>query len=29
MTEPGPNATDAELADYDQHRDLTNWSESA
>ncbi|MGQ0773186.1 MAG: plasmid mobilization protein [Pseudonocardiales bacterium] len=28
MTEPGPNATDAELADYyDQHHDLTDWSE--
>ena len=28
MTEPGPDATDAELADhYDQHRDLTGWSE--
>ena len=28
MTEPGPHATDAELADYyDQHRDLTDWSQ--
>jgi hypothetical protein len=28
MTEPGPDATDAELADYyDQHRNLTGWSE--
>lgn len=28
MTEPGPRATDAELADYyDRHRDLTDWSE--
>jgi hypothetical protein len=28
MTEPGPGATDAELADhYDRHRDLTDWSE--
>lgn len=28
MTEPGPGATDAELADYyDQHRDLTDWGE--
>ena len=28
MTEPGPEATDAELADYyDQHHDLTDWSE--
>lgn len=26
MTEPGPEATDAELADYyDSHRDLTTW----
>ncbi len=28
MTEPGPAATDAELADYyGQHRDLADWSE--
>lgn len=28
MTEPDPNATDAELAGYyDRHRDLTDWSE--
>lgn len=28
MTEPGPAATDAELADYyDQHRNLSDWSE--
>jgi len=28
MTEPGPDATDAELAEYyDQHRDVTGWSE--
>lgn len=28
MTEPGPGATDAELANYyDQHHDLTGWSE--
>ncbi|MGH3781703.1 MAG: plasmid mobilization protein [Pseudonocardiaceae bacterium] len=28
MTEPGPAGTDAELAEYyDQHRDLTDWSE--
>jgi hypothetical protein len=28
MTEPGPGATDAELADYyNQHRDLSDWSE--
>jgi predicted DNA binding CopG/RHH family protein len=28
MTEPGTEATDAELADYyDRHRDLTTWGE--
>lgn len=28
MTEPGPGATDAELAEYyDQHRQVTGWSE--
>jgi hypothetical protein len=28
MTEPGPDATDAELAEhYDQHRDYLSWSE--
>jgi len=28
MTEPNSDVTDAELADYyDQHRDLTDWSE--
>ena len=28
MTEPGPGATDAELAEYyDQHREVTGWSE--
>ena len=28
MTEPGPAATDNELAEYyDQHRDLTQWGE--
>lgn len=28
MTEPGPEATDAELADYyDRHRDLPDWGE--
>lgn len=28
MTEPGPAASDAELADYyDRHRDLTDWGE--
>jgi len=28
MTEPGPGATDAELASYyDEHRELTDWRE--
>ena len=28
MTEPGPAASDSELADYyDKHRELTRWSE--